>query len=62
MERLLLAVVAEMLADDESFSMPGFRQFRTAEAPGVEHAWGWWRTEDYAEIHGLAGYFQGGSS
>ena len=55
MQRLLLAVVAEMLADDESLSMPGFRQFRTAEAPGVEHAWGWWRTEDYAEIHGFAG-------
>ena len=55
MERLL-AVVAVMLADDERLRyMPGFRQFRTAEASGVEHAWGWWRTEDHAEIHGFAG-------
>ena len=54
MERLL-AVVAVMLADDGSRSMPGFRQFRTAEASDVEHAWGWWRTEDHAEIHGFAG-------
>ena len=55
MERLLLAVVAEMLADGGSLSTPGFRHFRISEASGVEHAWGWWRTEDYAEIHGFAG-------
>ena len=34
MERLLLAVVAEMLADDGSLSMPGFRQFRMARLAG----------------------------
>ena len=49
------AVVAEMLAADARLGLPGFSQFTTKEASGVEHGWGWWRAADCAGIHGFAG-------